>query len=457
MAQKLFARGLVCILGVSIISSYSFAGYSVNAMCYLEDKSGAVTQPLNITAAEAAEEKDDQVTRPTKVTAEDTREKFRIASLSKILVTHWAVAKLGLEYRFKTKVSISATAPDKTCHVHFSGDQDIFFGKEMLQKAFTQLDEKAKAQGCATVKQVSYDEKLVIPFHKATGTYVIQHRDDRADGFRDGDPDNWYGPITTQSALLNYVKKFAPARFKGSSVGPVNSVSYEEYLKTATVKSYSFKSRPLYMMMREFNAYSFNIPPNILFEKLGGTEAYSNFIENRLGIRSQVSVKNGSGYPINSTKPDRFDNTVSCNAFVRIVQDLDHMIKAYKGSKQFQLADVMPVGGKEELNSTLKHYYGGSVFQNTIAGKTGTANEAITFGGMLSTSEGAIYFAVYTNPDSLDRTNAGLARSYIRDVVTLFIGRLKLKAFNYEQIGAMTPTDDYANFVEETKLNNKLN
>lgn len=454
MAQNILARGLFCIVGLSLISSYSFAGYKLNAMCYLEDKSGAVTQPFNVTAKEVNEDKDDELTRQTNVTIEDTREKFRIASLSKILVTHWAIAKLGPEYRFKTKASLSATAPDKTCNIHLSGDQDIFFGKEMLTSTFNQLDAKAKAQGCDKISQVSYDEKIVIPLLGAS-SFIFDHRNDS--DYRGSDPSRFYGPNRTQDALSYFVKRLTSARIKAAKVGPVNSVSYAEYLKTASVKTYSFKSRPLYMMMREYNAYSSNVPPNILFEKLGGETEYKTFIQNRLGLSDQMIVRNGSGYPIKKKDGTRLDNEVSCNAFVRVVQDLDHMIRAYKGSKEFQMADIMAVGGPNEPNSTLKTLYSGDVYHNTLAAKTGSAEEAITFGGMISTAEGNIYFATYTAPDVYAQPHLGNARKYVRDLVTFFMGRRTLKRFDYDQVGAMLPVDSQAEFVEEITLKNNLN
>ncbi|KYG66259.1 hypothetical protein AZI86_04155 [Bdellovibrio bacteriovorus] len=425
--------------------------FSMNAMCYLQDKKDAQVRPFNPTESEAARSSKWVRNNPTNVSEGDLHEKFRIASLSKVLVSHWAIAKLGPEYRFTTKVHITPTNSDKSCFVHLSGDQDIFFGIEILSSTFQQLRKVMDEQNCERISQLSYDENIVIPFK--SGRFIMQHREDS--GFRGSDPDLFYGPITTPKALKEALAKTKSGQsLKVEKIGKSLASAFAEYKNTVPMRTFSFKSRPLHMMLREFNIYSSNVPPNILFEKLGGREAYKSFLASRLSMGDmQADVFNGSGYPVNPNT-DRKDNMVSCSTFVRVVQDLDTMLTNYKGVRRFQMADVMGVGGTGETYTTFKSLYAAPMFHNTLVAKTGSANNAITFGGMISTAEGDLYFGAFTNPERYQELYQ--PREYIRDLVTIMAKRYQLKKFDYTQIGLMSPIDDMAKFKEEKNLSSSL-
>lgn len=447
MAQASLLKNIAAsiIVSTAVASTASAFSYKMNAMCFMKDSTNKA-EAFNPTAQEIKDSGSSYVrSTPTNVTETDIKTKFRVASLSKILVTHWATATLGPEYRFKTRLYITPTNPDKTCYVHLAGDGDIFMGKEMLSTVFKQLKPILTGRGCTSISQLSYDEKFVVPMGPGSA-YIVQHRDDGT--YRGADPDLFYGPLTTQKALTHFVRNYSQIRVK--TIKPSISSEFKKYAEEVKVTGYSFQSRPLYMMMREFNAYSSNVPPNILFERLGGVNGYKAFIKNRLGMdESTVVMMNGSGYPV-MINDQKIYNEVTCESIVRIIQDLDHMLKAYKGSKAFQLADVMAVGGDGEHYSTFKSLYGSDTFDNTLTGKTGSADKAITFGGALSTTDGNLYFAVLTEPDIYDQRNLNKPRTYIRDLVSILAERVRLKKFDYTQVGLMNPIDSASTLVAES-------
>lgn len=457
MVKGHFVRSIIISAGISTAIASSTASafsYKMNAMCFMQDKAGAPVQPFNPTQKEVKESGSSYVRNtPTQVTNEDVQTKFRIASVSKVLTTHWAVATLGPEYRFKTKISITPTSQDKSCNVHFSGDMDIFMGKEMLINVFHQLKPILANQKCIKISQLSYDEKFVVPFYSPGKLFIMQHRDEPT--FRGSDPELFYGTKTTQKALSYFIR--SSSQIPVIEIKPALSSEFKKYAQQVPIKTYSFQSRPLYMMMREYNAYSSNVPPTILFNKLGGPQAYKDFIKSRLGLDTDtVEMFNGSGYPI-TINDEKSYNEVSCAGVVRILQDLDHILKAYKGSKSFQMADIMAVGGNGEVYSTFKNLYASDTFNNTLTAKTGSADRAITFGGMLSTTEGPLYFGVLTEPDSYEPDQLNKPRTYIRDLVTILAERFKLKKFNYTQVGLMVPTDSASKLVEEnTSISTRL-
>lgn len=469
MVRNILSPVMATCLGLSIfaVSSQALAtynGYSMNAMCYLMDKKGSQTQAFNPTAKQIKESGSREVFKiPTDVQVQDLYTKFRIASLSKILVSHWAVATLTPEYRFKTKVHVLLDQTDgKECSLHMEGDGDIFFGKEMLSTAFSQLIPILKQNNCKKISEVTYDENLLIPLGP-NSEYIVSHR--TSSGFRGNDPTDYYGPKTTKKALALFLKPTMKAA--GIQLGEVQILEKNEFNavhKDTPKKTFSFKSRPLYMMMREFNAYSSNVPPNILFERLGGRDEYNKFIYKRLRLdTNSVDVHNGSGYPVFLPSGKTY-NEVNCDSLVRIFQDLDHMLRAYKGSRPFQMADIMGIAGDSkslvkdsngqrkiipEGYTTFKSLYGNDRYTNTLVGKTGSAEQAITFGGMLSTSEGALYFAALTAPTKYTASITNAARVYVRDLVNILAKQYELEPFEFTHLGPMAATDKEADLVEE--------
>ncbi|MGZ3774322.1 MAG: D-alanyl-D-alanine carboxypeptidase [Pseudobdellovibrionaceae bacterium] len=443
-----FVKRFAFIFGITLVSLTASAfSYKMNAMCYLQDTKGSSVKPFNPTQQEIKESDSSFVRKtPTNVTAGDVETKFRIASVSKVLTTHWAIAKLGPEYRFKTKLSISPTKQNNSCDVHLSGDMDIFMGKEMLASTFQQLKPILASQNCRTISLLTYDELFVVPFYSPGKLFILQHRSEEA--FRGSDPTLFYGPKTTLKALTYFVRNFGAIPV--GDIKPVSSSEFKKYAQEAPLKVYSFRSRPLYMMMREYNAFSSNVPPSILFDKLGGQEAYKTFIKTRLNLDTDtVEMFNGSGYPL-TVDNDKSYNEVSCEGIVKVLQDLDHMLNNYKGTRSFQMADVMAVGGNGEAYSTFKNLYASDTFKNTLTAKTGSADRAITFAGMLSTTDGHLYFGVLTEPDSYEPSQLIKPRTYIRDLVTILAERYHLKKFSYNQLGLMEPTDDASKFTLES-------
>ncbi|MGZ3768161.1 MAG: D-alanyl-D-alanine carboxypeptidase [Bdellovibrio sp.] len=442
MISGIFVRKLILgVVGVSsIISTASAFSYKMNAMCFLQDSQGSSVNIFNPTPEEVKDSGSSYVrSTPTKVTEDDIQTKFRIASVSKVITSHWAIATLGPEYRFKTKISVSQTSQNKSCNVHFAGDMDPFMGKEMLSHVFTQLKPLLAQQNCLKINELTFDENFLVPFYSPRKLFIMQHREEP--DFRGSDPNLSYGSKTTLKAFTYFVRNFSKI--------PVFEIKPSSGL--TPYKLYSFQSRPLYMMMREYNAYSSNIPPNILFEKLGGAVAYKSFIQSRLGLeQDEIEMFNGSGYPVVLDDGNKVYNEISCAALVTVIQDLDHILRAYNSNnKTFQMADIMAVGGSGEVFSTFKDLYASSTFENTLVAKTGSADRSITFAGMLSTTMGHLYFAVLTEPDTYIPSQLMKPRTYIRDLVSILADRYTLKKFNYTQIGLMEPTDSAANLVEE--------
>lgn len=438
-SKSLLNRTTLCFAFSMITAATAQAGVRMNSMCFLQNKDNATVTAFNPTKNEIARSKFLKKFK-TNVNEEDLETKFRIASLSKILTSHWAIAKLGPEYRFETKIYVTPGVSAASCNLHFEGDMDPYMGRDMLNTVFPQVRAVLKERKCTVVDTVSYDENFRVLLD------VMKHQVDESFGWNNPAPFVRIG--RTDADFKAYLIHRSQIKHNQKNVGPISKERYHAYLKDVPYKLYSFKSRPLHMMLRDFNKYSFNYPPEILFQKLGGHEAYNNFIHERLGFtENAVEMYNGSGYPI-STEDSQVYNLVSCTALVKIFQDLDKSLANAKASRPYQLADIMATGGTEETYSTFKNLYASGTFKNTLVAKTGSANLAITFGGMLSTKEGHLYFAVLTRPDVYGGRDTDNARFYIRDLIQTLTNRNTLVKFPYAQLGNMSPTDKSATLVE---------
>lgn len=428
-------------LGLSLLASTAMAKVDMNAMCFMK-QSESTAHAFNPTKEEIA---DSAILKknPTNVTDADVEEKFRIASLSKVITTDWAIAKLGPEYRFKTKIYVTPGTKAGNCNLHIEGDMDPYMGREMLTRIFTQLKPKLTAQSCKYIETFSYDQYFPVYLD------VMKHQKEHDVGWED--PARYFNSTKTKNDLTAFLKIKSGLKGDFSNIGVVTKDRYQEYLKGVPAKVFSVKSRPLFMIAKDMNKYSYNYPPNVLFEKLGGVEAYKKFALERMKLDgSDVEMYNGSGYPA-IVDGKKMYNLVSCSALVHIMQDLDKTLAAYKGTRKFQMADVMAVGGPGESYSTFKGLYSGGTYDNTMVAKTGSADKAITFGGMLSTADGDMYFAVLTAPETYGGADTTKARVIIRELVQALAERQKLKKFEYKQIGDMNATDDQSTLVEEPK------
>ncbi len=422
-------------------------------MCFLSQNSNQIS-PFNPTASE--KQKDPILAKiPSHVTQDDLNEKFRIASLSKIITSHWAVNKLGPEFRFTTNLYILPNRENlgqesqnqksrPNCRIHVEGSMDPYMGREMLSRIFSQVKPKLLALNCASVSGISYDENFQVLLN------ALSHQKNHTLSWQN--PRTLFNPEKTHSDFSAFLRSRSGLNGDFSGTTLIEKSQFEQIKKryVGQFKLYSVRSRPLYMMLKDMNMYSFNYAADVLFEKLGGRGEYMNFISKRLHFdRAELELQNGSGYPVVENSTSKY-NLVTCAAFVAIIKDLDLGFKSYRGHRTFQLADILATGGPGEDYSTFKKLYAGQLFDRTLVAKTGTAERAVTFGGMLSLPNQNLYFAVLTAPDSFNGGDLNRSRNYIHSLVTALAERQQLKQFKYEYTGTMEAFDEFSTLREES-------
>jgi hypothetical protein len=408
-------------------------GMNLGAMCYLK-QGDSEPKEFHLTAEE-------KKTGPFKA-FDPTKEqnigtKQSIASLTKLLTSHWALMTLGPEYRFKTTVVMTPGEEIGHCNLHIKGDMDPYMGREMMTRIFSQLKPAITKRGCLFVERFSYDEKFQVYLN------AFKHQSDESLAWMD--PAGIFNPKDNHEAISDFIKIRSGLDGNLDNVVLIKAADFAESLNRTPATAWSVLSRPLHMMLRDINKFSFNYAPNVLFEKLGGRAAYKAFIKYRLQLDDETDLYNGSGYPVKIADEKKY-NKVTCSAIVTILGDMSDGLRKYKGTRPFQLADIMATGGDGETYSTFRKLYLAGTYENTFVAKTGSADNTITFAGMLSTTDGELYFAVLTAPKA---GRANTARVNIRSLIQILSERYELKKFDFTQTGDMLPFDTYSELVEE--------
>ncbi len=335
----------------------------------------------------------------------------RLASVSKVITSFWAISSLGPHYQFETHLSYSA----KTRHLHISGSSDPFMGQQSLFFIASELDRL----GIQDIDLLTFDSKfLVYEFADVRSSY------EGTVGAQSNPPaqDSQIAVLkylNTRNWSQNFSRLYAQLRSKSFAMGirmvaaPKVSVRNAMLDETDDMKYESgalhltYDSEELYKYLKHMNAYSINYAANIIFRNLGGTDAFEKFISRKLRMRTNaVTMYTGSGLEYYTdgevTRRDRVDNESTCENVLKITAALDSDLKVYGLS----LADVLLVAGVDQGT-----WSGSSTVTGAIAAKTGTLVDipVSNLMGMASTQSGDFYFGMFfqmRDRQEMDRAHA---------------------------------------------------
>jgi len=264
-------RGIAGIALATLISMGA-QGAQLKAQCFLESKDGAKVQGV----------------------AFDKR--FEIASVSKVMTAHWALVTLGAEYRYETMIHVTPVSNDEV-NLHIEGSHDPYFSRFQLQYMVAELNRL----GIKKVKNLTFDENFKFLSAIRIGAVAQGH-------FRPTDPtpDRVAGNLratlnslqdsyaTLQKRTKEMIGLELPQKIE-MKVESISSISKADVKLPEGAVSYSMKSAPLHLLLKEMNRNSNNYSANIIFEGLGGAEKYHEFIDARLQTyRKKIRFVNGS-------------------------------------------------------------------------------------------------------------------------------------------------------------------
>lgn len=319
--------------------------------------------------------------------------KVRLASVSKLVTSLWALDTLGPNHRYETKLYI------KDSHLHIEGSWDPFFGNEKVFFLISQLNDL----GFERFDKVTYDKNLII--FPGAQFYTGEHPA--------------VGPITTGSHLKTYLntakwgqvfkdeykriqgltKRFPEeTRIRESvtfSVGEIKNVDVNPFKDDASVRVLTLSSPELKDYLKETNVKSNNYSSQMIFRGLGGDQKLQEYITKTFGLKTdKFRIYTGSGLPMVANGV-RYDNFASCEIIADVVQTLKE-VSEREGSS---LNAIMAVPGADQ--GTFRRRLNGTDTANSFMAKTGTLMHTSTLAGALSTKTGISFFGVFNQTSDI--------------------------------------------------------
>lgn len=342
--------------------------------------------------------------------------KIRLASVSKLLTTLWAVEELGIDYRHDTKLYVKGN------NLHIAGSFDPFLSNEKMLFLISQLN----MLGFTHFEKITYDKNLLI-FPQAqqhTDEYPLITRESNARNIKTYfNTAAWSKPFKdeyTRLAKMAKAGRFLPeVTMKVDNVAFVETIPFDN--KDEDVRMLTLTSPELFKYLKETNVKSNNYSSHTLFRQLGGEAKFEAWLANRYGLTAEkIKLFNGSGLPT-VTSGVRKDNYASCSIMLNLIEELK--LSAEKQGREIE--DVVAVPGSDA--GTFRNRLNTSDYKNTFVAKTGTLMHTSTLAGAMSTVAGFSFFGIFNMTTALEAA---------KNVQNFMVGTLMSemggpKVFNY--------------------------
>ncbi len=316
---------------------------------------------------------------------------YTVASVTKVFTSHWAIARLGLRYRFPTIVHITPL-PNKIFDVHVEGANYPYFDKDMYQFFVGELNRI----GVKHVNKLTFDENFnyatdvrydPMLAHGGNDQNTIQIMKDLRK-----DSTNINAGLARMNAKAMTIEKLKLPATLALKVNDIHFLEKREFNAAANTVSLYLPSSELSRNLKEMNRNSNNFVADRLFKMLSVKENYLDFISTRLlAVRpDEMALLNGSGYPV-FVNGAKVYNKASCAAVLEMMSDLRNSVRQ-AGS---DLQDILPVAGKDTAEdgiSTVTQLYGSAVSSGVLLGKTGSVLDTVALAGLIVTENENLFF-----------------------------------------------------------------
>ncbi len=312
---------------------------------------------------------------------------IRLASVTKLLTSLWAIEKKGINFRYDTKLFIQGK------NLHLQGSFDPFMSNEKMLFLISQLN----TLGYNHFDKITYDKNIQI-YPKAqspTEQYPLITRDSNGKNinmyFNTASWDSKFKAEYDRLASLARKERFLKeVEFSVDTVeySGVNPLGPDALVLTLT-------SPKLYQYLKETNVASNNYTAHTIFRDLGGVAGFERFLADRFSLTTdQIKLYNGSGLPT-TENGKRYDNYATC----KIITDLIAELKASAERQQKEISDVVAVPGNDL--GTFSNRLNSADYKNTFVAKTGTLMHTSTLAGALSTQKGFSFFGIFNQTTDL--------------------------------------------------------
>jgi D-alanyl-D-alanine carboxypeptidase/D-alanyl-D-alanine-endopeptidase (penicillin-binding protein 4) len=359
--------------------------------------------------------------------------RIRLASVSKLLTSLWAVEKLGVDYKYDTKLFIKGN------NLHIQGSYDPYLGNEKMFYLISQLNEL----GYDKFDTITFDKNVVIypdvayevdeyPTINATtmGRVLRNYFNTKA----------WSPDSKNEYAnFFNLAKTGKFRKVVNFEVQNVQMVDTNPFAGDDSVKVLTLSSPGLYKYLKQMNVKSNNYIAETVFRQNGGVANFSKFLSDRFSLTAdQIRFYSGSGLP---TVIDgvRKDNYATCNVMLDLISEL-------KGSIEKQgrtIEDLVAVPGSD--GGTFRNRVFPSDFKNSFVAKTGTLMHTSTLAGAMNTQNGFSFFGVFNQSTDISGSKI-VQNAMVKSIMTEMGGP---KTFNYEVEGFHPDNGDTLKSFEE--------
>lgn len=353
-----------------------------------------------------------------KIEGVNITKRIPMASVSKLVTSHWLLKSKGLDYQFPTQIYVEEVSKG-LYDLHFQGSRDPYFGAERMHYVISELNKR----GITNIRNLTFDENFKFLWfvddpeslgvkNIAVGFYVNSQPSPQTVMLQlKREPSLLSGYSETREKAKKYnVDLVKSPVFKIKNFEYVASSDFRESSNQKVFIIYSASSANL---LKEMNRNSNNHSANQIFEHLGSSEKYSDFIKEDLGLdKSDIVMLNGSG-DRNDTPEGAKYNEATCEAVLKIIIDSHKYLIAHKKN----LGAIATIVGTNPGNATA--LYNNDVTKDAVIAKTGTVNPSITLGGVASTKNGLIFFMYMVSPEG----SRAQARGIIRTEITKLINK----------------------------------
>lgn len=356
---------------------------------------------------------------------------IRLASVSKLLTSLWAVESKGVNYRYDTKLFIKGN------NLHLQGSFDPFMSNEKMLFLVSQLN----TLGYKHFDKITYDKNIQINPNAQVHTdeYPLITRDSNGRNLR-----SYFNTASWSKVFRAEYDRLASLAKKDRFVKDVNfSVDTVEYVDTnplvgEDVKVLTLTSPELYKYLKETNVKSNNYSSHTIFRDLGGVDAFEKFLAERFSLTAdQIKLYNGSGLP-STIDGKRYDNYATCAIMTNLISEL----KASAERQQKELEDIVAVPGNDQ--GTFRNRLNSADLKNTFVAKTGTLMHTSTLAGAMSTQKGFSFFGVFNQ--TTDIYGAKAVQNEMVKVLLTELGGPKVFGYQVEGFHAYDNNENVKNF-----------
>lgn len=357
-----------------------------------------------------------------KLQGENLDKQVRLASVSKLITSLWAMEVLGPEYKFDTKLFIKGN------HLHIVGSMDPFMGNEKMFFLVSQLNDL----GFSKFEKVTFDK--IIQINPNAQGYsdqypLITRATNAANLIMYFNTKSWSKVFKDE---YNRIAALAP---KGKFRKEVNFEIGEAVFAETNPLENDSKARmltlaapPLYKYLKEINVKSNNYATETIFMKLGGVDKFEKFLEERYSLTNEnIRFWTGSGLPYKSAGV-RYDNYATC----AVMTDLIIALKESAERQGREIEDIVAVPGSDA--GTFRNRIFPADYKNSFVAKTGTLMHTSTLAGVMSTKTGFSFYGIFNQSSDIAGSKA-VQNAMVESIMIEMGGP---KAFNYKVEGFHT-------------------